>query len=302
MQHPFGGLINGDSNRSKSMESTPLKSDTTRRAAMGYVAGSLVAGSMMLKFAHAKDEQQFQENPEAGARSDHGRHVVVPRDFRSLKEKRRKELGIHGEFFQSSRNGRSGYLAWITPERAKAIAQETDVAGVFTIEPEDLPDLDSAYSGSPQLIVTLVPNSWKKRPDSNTFLSDTEVYGEWKQRHETVQSIKLKKGLKPGTFVFKLTRRVVPEKLLKALKSHPQVVSISWLDKKEAKPPIGGPVPTTLALGEEGATTLAIGEEGGRPVPPLRPTTKAVGEEGAATTLAIGEEGGKPKQRRQLKR
>lgn len=54
----------------------------------------------------------------------------------------------------------------------------------------------------------------------------------------------------------------------------------------------GRPVPTTLAVGEEGggqATSLAMGEEGGEY------TTMALGEEGGDheyTTLALGEEGG----------
>ena len=67
----------------------------------------------------------------------------------------------------------------------------------------------------------------------------------------------------------------------------------------------GGPVYTTLAIGEEGGgavlTTMALGEEGGISASGggLRrgaedPTTRATGEEGGnpPTTMATGEEGG----------
>jgi hypothetical protein len=97
----------------------------------------------------------------------------------------------------------------------------------------------------------------------------------------------------------------IPEKVLEAVKNHPQVFGPQWqgVPTTLAIGEEGGPKVTTMALGEEGnppaPTTRAVGEEGGKPpvLPPGRVTTHALGEEGAGpppqvTTQALGEEGG----------
>lgn len=291
MQHHFDGIIFPENDQDRiCQESTTSRRDALRHLAMG--------GAAALTLNEAATAADKSEKSEAKA-EDYDRYVVIPKDFRRFRIQRRKKLGIGGGYFRivepKTKKAKAGYLAWLTKDGVKKLQAEADIKEVHQIEAKDIADPGPKRGRSTQIMVTLLPNGWRIAPaPKGSYTSTSKLVDEWSKKFSTV---KFKQSRTPTYVMINIGPAGMPEKLVSALKAHPQVARVSW-----------NAVATTLALGEEGATTKALGEEGastrrrgeeGGKVTTLRvgeeggrPTTKALREEGASTR-ALGEEGGK---------
>lgn len=305
MRHPFAGISvpqSVDSERSR--HSTQLR-PTRRTVVQGFLGGLSLAA--LPWEATAADDEQVRPGQQPAASGTHGRYLVVPADYRKFTAARRKELNVLGNFFSPAVGGKDqrqaagGFLAWLTPEEAKALQNQADVASIAPIRPDDIPTpAASARKGEQEILIRLLPGDWKMRPKHGTYETADAIKKSWERQFKLGQGVSFSRGPQESLLVLEIGSQEPPRDLLAAIKEHPQVVGLQWMAERAPRP--GGGVTTqalgeeggatTLALGEEGATTKALGEEGG----PM-PTTRALGEEGALpppTTEALGEEGAVP--------
>ena len=291
MRHPFDGIvIPAQLDETNAARESAGGQASSRRSALRWLlaAPAAVWGWTAGRWAAA-------DTPGLDAPARQGSHrlyLVAPKDSRNFKLGRRKELGILGEFVHGWKGKKElartlGYLAWLTAEQAQKIRGEADIAGVHQLGPSETAAAPQA--GPASLLVVLAPNLWQTKPKEDTFETAEAVGKQWSQQFadDKVKVAPMRQG---GRVVVAFGPGPIPQKVVDAVRSHPQAASIEWQG-----------MATTLALGEEGErpTTKAVGEEGGRP--PAQPTTLAVGEEGArppTTTQALGEEGGPMSPRR----
>lgn len=290
MRHPFAGInIPQSTDPQTAHHSTQLR--PTRRAVVQGMLGGLSLAA--LPWEAAADERAKPED-QAQPPVTRDRYLVVPADYRKFTAMRRKELNVLGNFFnpavqsRDQRRTQGGFLAWLTPQEAEALRAEPDVAGVKRVLPEDIPSpQESARKGDQHVLIRLLPGDWKIKPKAGTYQTAAEILETWQKAFEGHDGLAVLEGPQESMLVLQVGPQELPKDVLAAIKEHPQVVSLQWM-AAPAQRPSGGV--TTDALGEEGAaTTLALNEEGG-PVP----STRALGEEGALpppTTEALGEEG-----------
>ncbi len=303
MRHPFGGIIlAGSTAEPKIKAANPeiqpdqsakspvvLKVLQQRRSVLKGLWGGMM-GLVAWKLLPAGQGRGDEKTGEKGAK--HGRYLVMPKDFRMFNEKKRQELGVFGNHINIAsdtpeKRNRGGFLAWLTDDEAKKLSDNAEIASVITLSESDISGPDERKQSAKKLAVQLAPNSWAKRPGSDTFASADSLVDSWNKEFSSLKGVKFavsgKDAKEPQTVTVEVPEGETPKELVAGLKKHAQVVGLLWLN------------PTTVTIGEEGGvTTQALGEEGG-------PTTKALGEEGGptterlgeeATTLAIGEEGG----------
>lgn len=302
MRHPFAGInIPQSTDPQTAHHSTQLR--PTRRAVVQGMLGGLSLAA--LPWEAAADERAKPED-QAQPPVTRDRYLVVPADYRKFTAMRRKELNVLGNFFnpavqsRDQRRTQGGFLAWLTPQEAEALRAEPDVAGVKRVLPEDIPSpQESARKGDQHVLIRLLPGDWKIKPKAGTYQTAAEILETWQKAFEGHDGLAVLEGPQESMLVLQVGPQELPKDVLAAIKEHPQVVSLQWM-AAPAQRPSGGV--TTDALGEEGAaTTLALNEEGGQPTTlalgeeggPV-PSTRALGEEGALpppTTEALGEEG-----------
>ena len=310
MRHPFAGIhIPQTGETETTSHSTQLR--PTRRAVVRGFLGGLSLAALPWEAAVGADEAETSQAKKPIPQPKHDRYLVIPADYRKFTAARRKELNVLGNFFSTAMQGKrqtanaGGFLAWLTAEQAKALANEPDVATVRRIEPADIPTPPtSARKGEQKILIRLLPGDWKMRPKVGTYETADAIMTAWQQQFKDTQGVSIARGPQESMLVLEIGTQEPPEKVLTAIKAHPQVVGMQWMVEAPTRPLAEGGVTTdalgeeggatTLALGEEGATTKALGEEG---TPP--PTTRALGEEGKplppkpgpVTTFALGEEG-----------
>lgn len=292
MRHPFAGISvpSSPSENRGDNHSTPRPS--RRAVVQGLIAGISAAALPWEGSLLADDEAVEAPAVEGPAANAHGRYLVMPKDYRQFSAARRKELGVHGDFFSTAMQGQQqvrgtgGFLAWLTAEEAEKLRQQSEVAKVYALTAEDIPSpASSARKGESKILIRVLPGDWKTKPAKGTYQSAEALLKAWQSQFKQVKGISFAKGPTPAYLVLEVGSSEPPAEVLEKLREQAQVIGLQWMAEPATRPAAEGGV-TTQALGEEGGpTTQAIGEEGG-------PTTLAVGEEGGPTTLAVGEEGG----------
>ncbi len=236
MQHPFAGIVPAHS-------STEPRADFVgRRRVLKQLLVSLPAvGGLGLA-----GRAVFAADPRAGDVQDlkHQAYLVMPHDLRDMTPELREKLQVNGQLVRGYRGtgqlqGKSGWLAWWTPEQAGAAAKADKVAEVLPIDPANKVGPDGAPSKLRTLNVQLQPNdwTWKPVPAPNTYLPAAEVVAQ-------LQAVMKDMNVQINAFGSALKVRVLDnnvEEVVAALKQHPQVAVLEW-DR-----PI-----TTFAEGEEG--------------------------------------------------
>jgi hypothetical protein len=312
MRHPFDGIIIPESRSlvSPAAEVESAMETLSRRPSRRSILQWLLAGGgALLGLAGGRraraDGSALDEKP-----AGHRLYFVVPKDARKLTAERRKALDIQGDYLNGLKGNkelatRQGFLAWLTPAKAEKVGKESDIATVHALGAADI-DLPQPPAGGPvTLVVPVAPDTWRNKPAADTYQSAADVAKHWSKAFAEHKGVQVTARGKTGLVYVAFGAGPIPEKVLEAVKNHPQVFGPQWqgVPTTLAIGEEGGPKVTTMALGEEGnppaPTTRAVGEEGGKPpvLPPGRVTTHALGEEGAGpppqvTTQALGEEGG----------
>ncbi len=276
----------------------------------GMIAGISVAALPWEGSLLADDEAVDAPQVEGKPGNTPGRYLVMPKDYRQFSASRRKELGVHGDFFsaavqgQQQVRGTGGFLAWLTADEAEKLRQQSEVAKVYALTAVDIPGpLSAARKGESKILIRVLPGDWKTKPAEGTYQSAEALLKAWQSQFKQVKDVSFVKGPTPAYLVLEVGSGEPPAEVLEKLRGHAQVIGLQWMAEPATRPAAEGGVttqalgeeggPTTQALGEEGGpTTLAVGEEGG-------PTTRALGEEGASTK-ALGEEGGPPPSTRRM--
>jgi hypothetical protein len=291
MRHPFDGIIIPESRSlvSPAAEVESAMETLSRRPSRRSILQWLLAGGgALLGLAGGRraraDGSALDEKP-----AGHRLYFVVPKDARKLTAERRKALDIQGDYLNGLKGNkelatRQGFLAWFTPAQAEKVGKESDVATVHALSAADIELPQPPANGPATLVVPLAPDTWRTKPAADTYQSAADVAKQWSKAFAEHKGVQVTARGKTGLVYVAFGDGPIPEKVLEAIKNHPQVVGPQWQG-----------MPTTLAIGEEGGPiTERRGEEGKRP--PINPTTMAIGEEGGPrpTTRAVGEEGGKP--------
>jgi hypothetical protein len=322
MRHPFDGIIIPESEAQQSPSSELRGLEPSRRSALRWLLSlptALFGLTSAARSAHGQGlvpKQPRPEEPLLGGKEVNGPrydlYFVVPNDVRALSPQRREELNILGKLLRGwpTRNElrhTACYSAWLLPTEAERLRREQDIRAVLPKTEDDVLTSGSPNPGDLRAIVPLAPNGWRTKPPPGTYLSVRQVAKQWSRQFATFRNVRVRPATGQDAIQVSFGNGPVSERVLEAIRSHPQVSLIRWASQPTtlAVGEEGGvrpPVPTTRALAEEGGwppqvTTRAIGEEGGRPP---QPTTLAVGEEGGQppavgpTTRALGEEGGGP--------
>ena len=324
MKHPFEGIIvpEGDADNQKQIN---------RRKALGVIAGAgvaVAAGSAVAQQIAVPpiapglpvpppvgppsrlppERVQPKEEQATGEKADqYNLYFVQPKSIRKFSYKRRAELGIFGPYQAGLRNvkelaAKPGFMTWASAKELETLKAAKDVEGVYQIQAAGKTVLGKSTGKGERLMVMLAPNGWSKKPGLETYYSAKAIIAGL-QEDFTELRVKFEEGPGGRYINIHFTDPSTVEKVVPAVKGHPQVYQLSWVGSGVSTRARGeeGGGPTTLAVGEEGGprpTTLAIGEEGGATTRALNEeggvTTKALGEEGGPTTERLGEEGGRP--------
>jgi hypothetical protein len=308
MRHPFDGIIAADSAHSKPQAS---RRSLLRwlLSSVGSLAALMMGGWRPALAADSARQGDPKNDPEKKRAKGYRLYLVVPHYVQTFGSARRAELGVTGRYVAGWKGNRDllrskGYLAWVTPEEAKAISAAEDITTVHELKADDTITVGVPAFGPTELIVSLNPNGWRQKPDAGTYLTSEELAQMWSRQYARFANLEFFPSAKGATVYVWIKSGALPDEVLAALKADPQVTQLLYSGKYTtlAFSEEGGVTPpTTRVVAEEGATTLALGEEGGvRP----GPTTRALGEEGGIrpprlptpgvpTTLAVGEEGGR---------
>lgn len=293
MRHPFAGISIPQSTDSKTTSHSTQFLPSRRAVVQGMLGGLSLAA---LPWEAAADDQA-RPGAQAQPPATHDRYLVIPADYRKFTAARRKELNVLGNFFSPAHRSRDqwrtagGFLAWLTPAEAEVLKSAADVARVERLTADDIPTpQEGARQGEQHILVRLLPGDWKMQPKRGTYQSADEILKAWQKQFKDQDGVEVAQGPQESMLVLAVGNQELPQKVLAAIKEHPQVVGLQWMAAAAPKPGNGA---TTEAMGEEGAaTTLALNEEGGKP------STTALGEEGGPipSTRALGEEWGVPQQ------